>query len=101
MKLNENWPDIQDPNAEIHVIVPGTPQAVENMKEELGLVFPVMPVSDLTFHQTFGLIIKDQQNQLWPERGYAIVKDGYIVKAEATDYAGENALQIVQSAVNE
>ncbi len=80
------------------MIVPGTEQEVQAMKEELGLKFDVKAVPDLSIHEQFGLVAKDAQGNPAPLRGYGIVRNGKITEVEANDYAGVNSLKIVKKA---
>lgn len=83
----------------IHVVVPGTEQALKDMKKELGISLDIENDKDLSLHKAFDLTVAEG-GKLHALRGFAIVKEGKPVETLEMVEIGDLSVQIVQEALN-
>lgn len=77
MELENRWDKLPHSEVNIHVIVPGSDQEAEQMKEKkLRLEFDIQAVRDLKIHQQFDLVEEQADQILLPLRDHGLVQDG-------------------------
>jgi hypothetical protein len=83
----------------VHIIVPGTNEEVEQLKQEKQLQFDIHAVGDFIYHEQFQLVEKGPNNTLEPLRGYGLVENGMIIESGEDDYVGIHAVRLINKLV--